>query len=87
MKIVVIAYTGLIGTKLVKNLRERGHEVVAASPSSGVNTLLVRGLLKRSKALGSLLMSRMRHSGTTRQCWSFLKRQGITYLLQKPPQA
>jgi uncharacterized protein YbjT (DUF2867 family) len=38
MKIVVIGGTGLIGTKLVNNLRERGHEVLAASPKSGVNT-------------------------------------------------
>jgi len=44
MKIVVIGGTGLIGTKLVKNLRERGHEVVAASPSMGVNTLTGAGL-------------------------------------------
>ena len=44
MKIVVIGGTGLIGTKLVNNLRERGHEVVAAAPSSGVNTLTGEGL-------------------------------------------
>src|SRR5881409_655906 len=44
MKIVVIGGTGLIGTKLVKNLRQRGHEVVAASPSSGVNALTGEGL-------------------------------------------
>src|SRR5215218_7584161 len=43
-KIVVIGGIGLIGTKLVKNLRERGLEVVAASPSSGVNTLTGEGL-------------------------------------------
>ena len=41
MKIVVIGGTGLIGKKLVKNLRGRGHEVVAASPSTGINTLTV----------------------------------------------
>src|SRR4029077_4432821 len=39
MKIVIIGGTGLIGTKVVNNLRARGHDVVAASPSSGVNTL------------------------------------------------
>jgi uncharacterized protein YbjT (DUF2867 family) len=44
MKIVVIGGTGLIGTKLVKNLRDRRHEVVAASPSTGVNTLTGEGL-------------------------------------------
>jgi uncharacterized protein YbjT (DUF2867 family) len=44
MKIVVIGGSGLIGKKLVNNLREEGHEVVAASPSSGVNTLTGEGL-------------------------------------------
>src|SRR5947208_1608817 len=44
MKIVVIGGTGLIGTKVVSNLRERGHEVVAASPSKGVNTITGEGL-------------------------------------------
>src|SRR5207245_3068939 len=44
MKIVVIGGTGLIGTKLVNKLRQRGHELVAASPSSGVNTFTGEGL-------------------------------------------
>ena len=44
MKIVVIGGTGLIGTKLVKLLREKGHEALAASPSSGVNTITGEGL-------------------------------------------
>jgi uncharacterized protein YbjT (DUF2867 family) len=44
MKIVVIGGTGLIGTKTVKILRERGHEVTAASPSKGVNTITGEGL-------------------------------------------
>ena len=44
MKIVVIGGTGLIGSKLVNILRQRGHEVVAASPGSGVNTLTGEGL-------------------------------------------
>src|SRR5205807_1965456 len=46
MKIVVIGGTGLIGSKVVNILRQRGHEVVAASPSSGVNTLTGEGLAK-----------------------------------------
>jgi uncharacterized protein YbjT (DUF2867 family) len=44
MKIVVMGGTGLIGSKLVKKLREQGHEAVAASPQSGVNTLTCEGL-------------------------------------------
>jgi uncharacterized protein YbjT (DUF2867 family) len=44
MKIVVIGGTGLIGAKTVDRLRGKGHEVVAASPSSGVNTLTGEGL-------------------------------------------
>src|SRR5256886_1399273 len=44
MKIVVIGGTGLIGSKVVSILRQRGHQVVAASPSSGVNTLTGEGL-------------------------------------------
>jgi len=46
MKIVVIGGTGLIGAKLVKNLQQQGQEVVAASPSSGVNTITGEGLAK-----------------------------------------
>src|SRR5437764_12065840 len=44
MKIVVIGGTGLIGTKVVKNLREKGHEAVAASPSKGINSVTGEGL-------------------------------------------
>jgi uncharacterized protein YbjT (DUF2867 family) len=44
MKIVVIGGSGLIGSKLVKKLREAGHEAIAASPQSGVNTLTGQGL-------------------------------------------
>jgi uncharacterized protein YbjT (DUF2867 family) len=44
MKIVVIGGSGLIGTKLVKKLRERGDEALPASPSSGVNSVTGEGL-------------------------------------------
>ncbi|MDB5389952.1 MAG: NmrA family transcriptional regulator [Planctomycetaceae bacterium] len=46
MKIVVIGGTGLIGSKLVHILQQRGHNVVSASPSLGVNTLTGEGLAK-----------------------------------------
>lgn len=44
MKIVVIGGTGLIGSKLVKDLREKGHDAVAAAPNTGVNTITGEGL-------------------------------------------
>lgn len=44
MKIVVIGGTGQIGSKLVKTLQAQGHQMVAASPSSGVNTITREGL-------------------------------------------
>ena len=49
MKIVVIGGTGLIGSKVVSILRQAGHEVVAASPRSGVNTLTGEGLAEALK--------------------------------------
>ena len=44
MKIVVLGGTGLIGSKVVKLLRARGHEVLAASPSQGMNSITGEGL-------------------------------------------
>jgi uncharacterized protein YbjT (DUF2867 family) len=44
LKVVVIGGTGLIGSKVVANLTELGHEAIAASPQSGVNTLTGEGL-------------------------------------------
>src|SRR5262249_7568874 len=57
MKIVVIGGSGLIGSKLVTKLREHGHEAVAASPTSGVNTLTGEGLaevLKGASVVGDV---------------------------------
>src|SRR5215471_2412793 len=44
MKIVVIGGTGLIGSKMIPILRQKGHEAVAASPNTGVNTITGEGL-------------------------------------------
>jgi len=49
MKIVVIGGTGLIGSKLVNQLREEGHEAVAAAPDTGVNTITGEGLAEALK--------------------------------------
>src|SRR5690348_7576570 len=49
MKIVVIGGSGLIGSKLVPKLREHGHEALAASPQSGVNSVTGEGLAEALK--------------------------------------
>jgi uncharacterized protein YbjT (DUF2867 family) len=49
MKIVVIGGSGLIGSKLITKLREQGHEAIAASPQSGVNSITGEGLAEALK--------------------------------------
>lgn len=49
MKIVVIGGTGLIGSKVVANLRQAGHQVIAASPNTGINTITGEGLAEAMK--------------------------------------
>jgi uncharacterized protein YbjT (DUF2867 family) len=44
MKIVVIGGSGLIGSKVVANLKRKGHEAIAAAPNTGVDTLTGEGL-------------------------------------------
>ena len=44
MKIVVIGGTGLIGTKVVEKLKQKGHQAIAAAPNTGVNTITGEGL-------------------------------------------
>src|SRR5689334_7036878 len=44
MKIVVIGGTGLIGSKVVEKLKQKGHEALAAAPNTGVNTITGEGL-------------------------------------------
>jgi uncharacterized protein YbjT (DUF2867 family) len=70
MKIVVIGGSGLIGTKLVNKLRQECHEVITASPSTGVNTLTGEGLLDTAvmnffETSGRNLMSAEATTGVT----------------------
>ena len=81
MKIVVIGGSGLIGKKLVRNLRQQGHEVVAASPSIGRQHRHRRGTgAKRSPALRSSSTSRTRRRSRTRRSWSSSRRRGRNLL-------
>src|SRR6185503_11101263 len=55
MKIVVVGGTGLIGSKLVNKLRERGHEAVAAAPNTGVNSNTGEGLADALKGASAVV--------------------------------
>ena len=46
MKIVVIGGTGLIGSKVVEKLKQKGHQAIAAAPSTGVDTITGQGLVE-----------------------------------------
>ncbi len=55
MKIVVIGGTGLIGSKLVSQLLEQGHDAVAAAPKTGVNAITGEGLAEVLKGASVLV--------------------------------
>lgn len=55
MKIVVIGGTGLIGSRLVKQLGEHGHEAVAAAPNTGVNSITGEGLADALKGASAVV--------------------------------
>jgi uncharacterized protein YbjT (DUF2867 family) len=55
MKIVVIGGSGMIGSKVVPKLRERGHETIAASPKSGVDTITGAGLAEALKGAAAVV--------------------------------
>src|SRR5262249_16292899 len=55
MKSVVIGGTGLIGSKLVQKLREHGHEAIAASPNTGVNSITGEGLGEALKGASAVV--------------------------------
>ena len=67
MKIVVIGGSGLIGSKVVPELREHGHEAVAASPNSGVNTVTGEGLAQVLKSASVAVDASNSPHGKTRR--------------------
>ena len=76
MKLVVIGGSGLIGSKLVPRLREHGHEAVAASPDTGVNTLTVAKAIARI-AVGVPLNGTVEVAGPQQFRFDELIRQGL----------
>jgi len=84
---VVIGGTGLIGSKVVSIFRERGHEVVSASPSSGVNTLTGEGLAEALTGAQVVVMWRTHLRSKTSLPWISSKSRVATFLARKRLQA
>ena len=87
MKIVVIGGTGLIGSKTVAILRQGGHEVVAASPNTGVNTITGEGV--KEAVAGAQVVIDLANSPSlrTRRCWSSSRPPAATFSRRRPPPA
>ena len=87
MKIVVIGGTGLIGSKTVAILRQGGHEVVAASPKSGINTFTGEGL--KEAMAGAQVVIDLANSPhlKTRRCWNFSRPPVVTFSRRRQQRA
>ena len=79
MKIVVIGGTGLIGSRLVTNLRTHGHEAVAASPKSGVNSVTGNGLADALKGASVVIDVTNSPSWEDAEVLKFLRHQPETF--------
>src|SRR6187399_713259 len=85
MKIVVIGGSGLVGSKVVNILRQGGHEVVAASPSTGVNTLTGEGLAEALAGAQVVVDVANSPSFEDKPAWDFFKTSGPIFFSGKSP--
>jgi uncharacterized protein YbjT (DUF2867 family) len=87
MKIVVIGGTGLIGSKTVAILREEGHEVVAGSPKSGVNTITGKGLKEAMAGAQVAIDLANSPSFEDKAVLEFFETSGATFSRRRPQPA
>ncbi|MBP1886057.1 SDR family oxidoreductase [Sinorhizobium mexicanum] len=80
MKIVIIGGTGLIGSKTADRLRKRGHEVIAAAPNTGVNTITGEGLADALKSAEVVLDLANSPSFEDKAVLEFFERSGTNLL-------
>jgi uncharacterized protein YbjT (DUF2867 family) len=80
MKIVIIGGTGLIGSKTVERLRRLGHEVIAASPNTGVNTITGEGLTEALEGTEVVIDLANSSSFEDRAVMDFFETSGRTLL-------
>ena len=69
MKIVVIGGTGLIGSKVVAKLKQKGHDLLAAAPNTGVNTITGAGL-KEAMAGTQVVIDLANSPSFEERCWN-----------------
>ena len=87
MKIVIIGGTGLIGSKTATILRQGGHEVVAASPKTGVNSITGEGLKEAMAGTQVVIDLATRPRGKTRRCWNSSRSPAATFSRWRPQRA
>jgi NAD(P)-dependent dehydrogenase (short-subunit alcohol dehydrogenase family) len=87
MKIVVIGGTGLIGSKVAANLKQKGHEVLAAAPNTGVNTITGEGL--KDAMAGAQVVIDLANSPHLRTIWrcNSSRPPAATFLPRRPHRA
>jgi uncharacterized protein YbjT (DUF2867 family) len=86
MKIVVIGGTGLIGSKTIPILRQGGHEVVAASPKTGVNTITGEGLKEAMAGTQVVIDLANSPSFEDKAVLEFFETSGIPYTIVRSTQ-
>ena len=87
MKIVVIGGTGLIGSQVVANLQGRGHEAVAAAPSTGVDTITGAGLAEALAGADVVVDVANSPSFEDDAVMEFFRTAGTNLLAPRPPRA
>ncbi|MBP2447918.1 uncharacterized protein YbjT (DUF2867 family) [Rhizobium leguminosarum] len=87
MKIVIIGGTGLIGSKTVERLRSKGHDVLPASPNSGVDTITGKGLAEALAGAQVVSTSPTPPPSRTRRFSNSSRPRAATCSRQGPPPA
>jgi hypothetical protein len=87
MKIVVIGGTGLIGSKAVAILRQGGHEVLAGSPKSGINSITGEGLKEAMAGAQAVIDLTNSPSFEDKAVLEFFETSGATFSSRRPQRA
>ena len=87
MKIVVIGGAGLIGSKVVARLKQKGHDALAAAPNTGVNTITGDGLKDAMAGAQVVVDLPIRLQLKTRRCWNSSRLPSAIFFRRRPQRA